>query len=191
MTGFRAVVLPLALTLAVSACSIFPPPVPPAALHDLGPMGTPGTPTGSTWSTVVVDAPQWLQEEHIRYRLTYADPTRVGFYTRDRWLAPASSLLAQRLSVAGAGGGYELHIQLLEFEQVFDSPRNARAVLGFRIEAQRPEDGRVAGAKTFRLSLATPSADADGAVSAFSALAEQAIIAISTWLAQLPAHTDH
>ena len=190
MKGFRAVASTLALTLAISACSIFPPPAPPPVLHDLGPSEYHAKPTQANWSSVVVDAPQWLGDEHIRYRLAYFDPTRVGFYARDRWLAPPPSLLAQRLSVAGGGYGYRLRIELLEFEQVFDGPNSARAILGFRAEAQRPEDGKVAGERTFRLALATPGADAAGAVKAFSELTEQAITAIGTWLAQLPAHPD-
>lgn len=188
MKGFHAIAASLALAFIASACSIFPPPAPPPVLHDLGPSGYRATPTQGTWSSVAVDAPQWLRDEHIRYRLTYFDPTHVGYYARDRWLAPPPALLAQRLLVAGGGDGYRLRVDLLEFEQVFDGPGSARAVLGFRAEAQRPEDGKVAGERMFRLTLATPGADAAGAVKAFSALTEQAITAISAWLEQLPAH---
>ena len=190
MMVFRALAPSVALMLAISGCSVFPPPSPPPALHDLGPSGNRAEPTQATWSTVEVDAPQWLQDEHIRYRLLYADPTRVRLYARDQWLAPPPSLLAQRLSLAGGGRGYRLHIRLLDFEQTFDGPKSARVILTFVAKAVTPETSQTAGQRVFQLNRTASSADAAGAVAAFAALVDEAVILIGAWVAEMPAYPE-
>jgi len=183
---FAIVMLFLLLGFALWGCSPFPERPAPPALHDFGaPAGITGQ-DGAMWSTVAVEAPDWLQDERIRYRLAYADPTQVRFYARDRWLAPPPSLLAQRLAVSGGGNGYRLRIGLLDFEQVFEGPQRARAILRFRATAKMPTDDRVAGQRLFQFARGTPSADAAGAVMAFAALVDEAIAGLNAWMAELP-----
>lgn len=175
-----------ALALAVPACSLLPRRQPAPALHDFGSASHAAEPSASAWSTVRVDAPEWLRDEGIRYRLRYSDPTRIRFYARDRWLAPPPALLAQRLSVSAGGRGYRLRIRLLDFEQVFDEPRSARTVLNFQATALAADGGEIVAARMFRLSRATPSPDAAGAVAAFSALVDEAVGLLEHWRAELP-----
>jgi cholesterol transport system auxiliary component len=170
--------------LAVQACSLLTPHEAPPALHDFGARTHVRIP--AYWSTVTVDAAEWLEDERIHYRLRYADPTRVRFYAAHRWLAAPSSLLAQRLSIAESGHGYRLHIRLVEFEQIFDKPKHARAILGFLAEADEPNCTRSKSKRVFRFSRPTPSADAGGAVVAFGALIEEATVSLARWLTELP-----
>ena len=60
------------------------------AMHDFGlPVSTSTYKSKRGNNPVInVDAPTWLWEDRIRYRLLYAAPTRVGFYTLDLWVAP-------------------------------------------------------------------------------------------------------
>lgn len=188
----RVAVSGTVLMFMVSACSLFPDrPISPA-LHDFGSSEkfTGSQSAGSeakAWSTVSVEAPEWLQNENIRYRLLYADPTRVRFYANDRWLASPAAMLAQRLSLASGAGGWRLKISLLEFEQVFDEPQKARMILVFSATAQRPASKEVVGKKVFNFSIHSPPADAEGAVTATPILVDEAINSLQTWCAELPA----
>ncbi len=94
--------LSFAMALCLSACTPFPQRDRPASLHDFGFRWNHNKQGDAPWSKVVVEAPEWLQDERIRYRLLYNEPTRVRFYTRDRWLAPPPSLLTQRLTAASS-----------------------------------------------------------------------------------------
>ncbi len=131
-------------------------------------------------------SPEWLNNENIHYRLLYADPTRVRSYSQDRWIAPPPDLLAQRLSLMGGGNGHGLKIKLLEFEQVFDGPGQARLILAFRAIAENSTDEGATSERLFQFSRPTPGADAQGAVTAVSALVEEAAKSLEAWLHGLP-----
>jgi cholesterol transport system auxiliary component len=180
----KRLALPLALLLALPACSLLPERPKSPALHDFGPAGKTLAAAPGAWSAAAVDAPEWLQTENIRYRLLYAEPTRVRAYAQDRWLAPPPALLAQRLALSQGAAGVRLKIKLLEFEQVFDSPQNAKAILAFRATALQPDNDTVLAEKVFQFAQATPEANAQGAVSGFSTLIGQAVNALQTWLAE-------
>lgn len=183
--------LALTLTLGLSACTPFPQREPPPSLHDFGFRWNQGVRGDAAWSSVVVDAPEWLQDDRIRYRLLYAEPTRVRFYTRDRWLAAPPSLLVQRLATAARGGdGYRLHIQLLEFEQVFDTSQRSRVILQLRAKAYQSETNRSAEERLFQLTRLAPAANAIGAVTAFAELIDETINSLETWLAELPSRPE-
>ncbi len=177
--------MPFALLLTLSACSLLPSRPPSPSLHDFGPAEKTLASEKASWSSVAVDAPDWLNSENIRYRLLYAEPTRVRFYSQDRWLAPPPALLAQRLSLSQGLGGLRLKIRLLEFEQVFDSPQNARIILAFRATAIQSDSETIADEKTFRLSLPAPSANAQGAVSGSASLIGEAVNGLQAWLAEI------
>ncbi len=179
----RCILIPIALMLGASACSILPGRPPSPALHDFGSVEKVAAGENTPWSTVTVDAPEWLQSESIRYRLLYADPTHVRFYSQDRWIAPPPSLLAQRLSLGGGGGDWRLKIRLLEFEQVFEGPQSARLIMVFRAIANRSGSEEAAAEKVFRFSRPTPEPDAKGAVSASADLVEKAANELRIWLA--------
>ncbi|QSA98151.1 ABC-type transport auxiliary lipoprotein family protein [Methylococcus sp. EFPC2] len=136
-------------------------------------------------TSVAVEAPDWLKDPRIHYRLLYADPTRVRFYADNRWLAPPPDLLAQRLAAAGAGRPYRLRIRLREFEQVFDTPDRARIVLGIVARAESLEHGEFVAERRFDFALSTSSPDAQGAVQAFSTAVDQAAGEIGAWLESL------
>jgi cholesterol transport system auxiliary component len=174
--------------LLMAGCTLIKEPPPAPALHDLGPAARAESPV--RWSVEAMDAPEWLRNDRIRYRLLYADPTRVGFYTLDRWAAPPPDMLEQQLAMAGNGKEYRLRIRLQEFEQVFDRPGEARVVMGFRAEAREPGSLRAAGEREFRLSRASPGGNAAGAVRGFSALVDEAVARLRAWLAELPAQAE-
>lgn len=166
----------LCLNLTLSACGLSAAR-PSASLHDFGPPTSGGGAIG-------IEAPAWLRDERIRYRLLYNDPTQVRFYTLDAWLAPPPALLARQLGGAAGAANIAVRLTLNEFEQRFDSPDSAQIVLGFRAAAESP-DGRPLGERQFRYAHPCSSADAKGAVDAYAATVAEASTDLQRWIATL------
>ncbi|MFI3199637.1 MAG: hypothetical protein QX196_15085 [Methylococcaceae bacterium] len=137
-------------------------------------------------SAITVDAPTWLWDNRLRYRLLYASPTQVGFYALDLWIASPPELFEQLLIASGKTQNHPLIIRLTDFEQQFDAPDKARVVLHFIVEAYANDDKKKIGTQAFYLEQSTPTADAAGAVNGFSMLTRQAANKIQVWLAGLP-----
>lgn len=157
---------------------------PPPAMHDFGPLRD--IPTIETASApITVDAPGWLKDSRLRYRFRFDDPTRVRFYADHRWLAPPPDLLAQRLRVAVARHPYRLHLQLTDFEQIFETSDHAQVVLRFEAKAETLGSGQAVADRTFVFKRPAATPDAHGAVAAFALLVDEAVDAVQTWLASL------
>jgi cholesterol transport system auxiliary component len=171
--------------LFITGCSISPKqPV----LHDFGsPIQASAYKNGQgNKPSITVDAPTWLWDNRIRYRLLYSSPTQVGFYALDLWIAPPPELFEQLLISSGKNRNYSLVIRLQEFEQQFDSHDRARVVLRFSVEAHAEGNNKKVGTQEFYLERPTATPDAAGAVSGFVKLTQQAADRIQDWLAGLP-----
>jgi cholesterol transport system auxiliary component len=134
---------------------------------------------------ITVDAPTWLWDNRIRYRLLYASPTRVSFYALDLWIAPPPELFEQLLISSGKTRNYSLIIRLHDFEQQFDAPDRSRVVLRFSVEAYSDDNNMKAGTQEFYLERPTTTPNAAGAISGFANLTRQAADRIQVWLAGL------
>ncbi len=77
---------------------------------------------------------------------------------------------------------YLLRIQMLEFEQQFDTPDKARVLLRFTVDIFSADSKRKLGSKEFRLQQPAISANAAGAVNGFSRLIKQAGEQIRAWI---------
>jgi len=156
-----------------------------SALHDFGsPVSIlADKSTRGNKPAITVDAPTWLWDDRIRYRLLYASPTRVGFYTLDHWVAPPPELFEQLLISSGKIQNYSLVIWIHDFEQQFDTPDRARVMLRFSVEAYSGGHDKKVHTKEFYLEQLTATADALGAVRGFANLTRQAADKIQVWLA--------
>jgi cholesterol transport system auxiliary component len=179
-----ATVTIIALTLLSAGCTN--PPKRPA-LHDFGlATASVAAPNHALVKPMLtVDAPTWLWDNRIRYRLLYADPTQVSFYGVDLWLAPPPELFEQYLLNGGSAIKHSLVIRLLDFEQQFDTPKQARVVLRFSVEAYSVDHQRKLDAQLFSLELPTKTPDAAGAVAGFTVLMKQAVVRIQDWVVGL------
>jgi cholesterol transport system auxiliary component len=155
------------------------------AVHDFG---LPASTATQGRASVTVNAPTWLWDNRIRYRLLFASPSQVRFYGLDRWIASPPELLEQLLTLSVQAQGYALIIRLQDFEQQFDAPDRARVVLHFSVEAYL--DNKKIGKQEFYLQQPTKTSDAAGAISGFTALAQQAGGKIQGWLAGLSDRRD-
>lgn len=160
-----------------AACSVA---VKQPALHDFGLPVPTAAHQGKT--SVTVNAPTWLWDNRIRYRLLFAAPSQVRFYGLDRWIASPPELFEQLLTAGGEVQDYALTIRLQDFEQQFDAPERARVVLRFTVEAYSADNKQKIGTQAFYLQQATKTPDAAGAIGGFSDLAQQAVGKIRDWL---------
>ena len=155
------------------------------AVHDFG-LPVPVLNGKNIEPAITVDAPTWLWDNRLRYRLLYAAPTQVGFYALDLWIASPPELFEQLLIASGKTQNHPLIIRLTDFEQQFDAPDKARVVLSFVVEAYVNDDKKKIGTQVFYLEQPTPTPDAAGAVNGFAELTRQAANKIQVWLAGLP-----
>lgn len=150
------------------------------ALHDFGISTSAAIDRGKT--SVSVNAPTWLWDNRIRYRLLFSEPSQVRFYGLDRWIASPPELLEQLLISSAKVQNYALMIRLHDFEQQFDAPDRARVVLHFSVEAYSVTNKQNIATREFHLQQPTKTPDAAGAISAFTTLARQAAGDIQAWL---------
>ena len=169
----------ITLMATVSACSIGANRGLPVR-HDLGPIAI----STAQDAAVTVNAPVWLWDERIRYRLLYEDTTVIRHYNLDRWEAPFPALLERRLTINGKRP-FTVHINLPQFEQQFETVNQARVVMSLMVSVFAASDYRLIANRSFNLSQNTVSPDAAGAIAGFVTLTEQAKTDIQSWMETL------
>lgn len=157
------------------------------ALHDFGLPVSTAVEQGK--SSVGVNAPTWLWDNRIRYRLLFSSPSQIRFYGLDRWIASPPELLEQLLTFSSKARDYVVIVRLQDFEQQFDTPDRARVVLRFSIEAYSDNKQQI-GAQAFYLQQPSKTPDAAGAIAGFIDLAHKAGEKIQQWIAALPGNKE-
>lgn len=136
-------------------------------------------------ATVEVNAPMWLGDGAMQYRLLYAEAAQRREYLESRWVARPGELLEQALARrlgAPAVGRCRLRVELNEFIQLFDSETRSRSFLSGRaILHVGPE---AVAARSFALDRPAPSPDARGGVAAASTAVEALGDELATWIAR-------
>ena len=180
----KALLMTAMLFLIASGCSIFPE-TKPSAVHDFGyPNSKPSSETSPSTqqATVTVESPKWLTDTRIRYRMLYATPTQVRFYSLDRWIAPPSGLFEQLLNNSEKPWPTPISIQLQVFEQQFDSSNKAKVVMHFTAATIPDDNSHQSQKRDFNLQLPCPTPDAKGAVTGFNMLTKQAVDKVQAWV---------
>ncbi len=157
-------------------------------LHDFG--VSVSTAAQQSKSSVSINAPTWLWDNRIRYRLLFASPSQVRFYGLDRWIASPPEMFEQLLNLSGASRDYALIIRLQDFEQQFDAPDRARVVLRFSVEAYSDNNKQKIGTQEFYLQQSTKTPDAAGAIIGFIDLVHKATERTQDWVAGLSNHQE-
>lgn len=193
MRGLRRAATTCCAALWLCACGMLPQPPASPALHDFGlPVGAPAvTLAGGQVAVAPVSSPSWLANSRIRYRLLFDEPARLRAYAQNEWIAPPAELMTARLrlafgnpdfAVAGAPGepAYRLEVELLDFEQVFDTAHSARSNLRAVVSLRSTKDGRVLGPRLFDVSMAS-SPSVRGAIDSGGAAVERLVAQIVLW----------
>lgn len=200
----RSIVLATSFSLALSSCAIQKQDA--VTLYDLGPQSAhqaglflpPGMPPVLIAG---VQAPYWLDNMMIHYRLTYANDQQIRSYAFSRWNMPPARLMEQKLTarIAAAGGvvlrasdgindGIMLRMELDDFSQRFDSPSQSIAGIELRVSAFRKHT--LLGQKTFRQNSPAPTSDAAGGVRALATASDAIADRVMAWLAELRQKTN-
>lgn len=175
--------LALFVALSVTACEITPKQ---PDVHDFGlPIGMGSSSSNVSVPNIDIDAPKWIWDTRIRYRLLYKSPTKVNFYMLDRWIATPPELFKQQLVAQGKSLRYPLSIKFLDFEQQFDSAKQAKVFIRVSVTAFSNTNKPLA-TREFQWQRLTQTPDANGAVQGFVALVHGAVNDIDDWLANLP-----
>lgn len=167
----------IVLSAFIAACSITSKPGPPV-MHDLGPIDQQ---TASS-VTITLDAPVWLWDDRIRYRLLYDDPTVIHYYNQDRWEAPLPALLERQLVITELRQNSHVQLQLIQFEQQFVTADRANVVMTLKASVFDDSSIRLLGKRRFRFEQKNVLPNAAGAITDFIMLIEQAQMEIQSWL---------
>ncbi|SER41614.1 cholesterol transport system auxiliary component [Nitrosomonas sp. Nm51] len=142
-----------------------------------------------------VSAPLWLDTRSIHYRLNYYNRSQSYTYANSRWSSPPAFLLTQQIKNKIAGttrhlvvedsgvaiADNELHIELEEFSQIFDTLNDSHVIIRFRTSLVS-NTHRLIAQKTFSARQKAPTADAAGAVEAFSIASNELVDALVEWM---------
>ncbi|MGR9115328.1 MAG: hypothetical protein ACU85E_06145 [Gammaproteobacteria bacterium] len=109
-------------------------------------------------------------------------PTVLKAYTRDRWIAPPSELLERRFSLIKTTHSLILKIQLVDFEQQFDAPEQARSLFSFDVQVFRSGVRKLLGQRYFKYQQKNETANAIGAINSFVELTNRAAADLESWL---------
>lgn len=139
-------------------------------------------------SSITVEAPKWLSDNRIRYRLLYAIPSQVRFYSLDRWIAPPPELFEQLFNDSEKQWLKPFTIQLQVFEQQFEAPDRAKVIMDFTASFVQTESKQKINERDFHLQAPCPTPDAKGAVAAFTLLTRKAVDETQAWLREVESH---
>lgn len=192
-TGIAAV----ALALVCGGCGIGPISTSPEVVqYDFGPAPA-RKPTQSLRKALLiydVSAPGWLDSTFIYYRLAYQDAARPLAYADSRWVGPPAELIGSRvrgrLAASGKGGivhpadgaraSYALRVELDEFAQVFDAPKQSRAIV--RLRASVLGRSALLAQKSFTVERTASTPDAEGGVRALIEASDEAVDQLVAWI---------
>lgn len=149
--------------------------------HDLGPLSTPQV----SKAKLTLNAPVWLWDDKIHYRLLYRDASAVRYYPLDRWAAPLPALLERRLSGIDATRPLVLRLELTQFEQRLQAPDDAQALIELTANAYCGADDEPLASRWFHRTLGT-TANVAGAVTGLGVLSDHLRSDIQAWVSGLP-----
>ena len=154
-----------------------------------------------------VDASAALDSTAVLYRLVYSDAQQLRPYAQTRWSMAPAQLLRQRLrehlgkrrAVLNAAQGVvvgkpalNLHLELDEFSQLFDSANSSKGLVRLRATVGQGGQGieRLLAQRSFVVQRAAPSADAAGGVRALTDATDALVQEIDQWVQQVEAASD-
>ncbi len=170
-------------------------------LFDLGPLpittAAASLPRTPPLRVIDVQAPAWLAEPRMFYRLLYDNAQQARAYSASRWLIAPGLMLDQRLrqqlvaagavvlpAADAAAGMPVLRIELEDFVQNFSSPSSSSARVVMR--ASLYTGYGLLAQNTFYGQVAASSADAAGGARALASASDRVISALICWLAANP-----
>ena len=169
----------LATALLAACAPLLTPKSAPQARFDLGAGGVEAAADARPIAFELRAAPT-LDTPAMRYRLNYADSTRVLEYSRARWAGTTTEILEQYLKShlnqqatrSQNTKRCRFDLELLRFEQVFTSAEASLGAIIVRARLQSPGQG-VLEESNLELTAPAPTPDANGGVKALALAADR------------------
>jgi cholesterol transport system auxiliary component len=79
-----------------------------------------------------------------------------------------------------------VRVALEEFSQIFDAPDSSRVLLRASVKLFNADDRITLTERTFTIDKKTPTADAQGAVSALTKASDEFVTEVINWLVDVP-----
>ena len=194
------------MALGLGGCAPLQPQ-PRATVYDFGPGAVSVAPANRMAARPAlvlsdVEASAALDSTAVLYRLAYSDAQQLRPYAHARWSMSPSQLLRQRLReqlalhrpVLNAAQGVvvgkpamNLHLDLDEFSQLFDSAQHSNGLVRVRATLGQGGEGveRLLAQRSFVVQRPAASADAPGGVRALTQATDALIEEIELWLQQV------
>lgn len=187
------------ILFTLSACALLDKPAPPVQqwlqLNPPDNVKILSEPGQRSLAVTKIQAPDWLQDGGLYYRLAYRDTLNLQPYAQSRWITPVPQQLLQSLrgylmdgrrfvvAAASQHSDYVLELWLDEFCQIYRRPDDSYATL--RAHATLLDaNHRILAQNTWRLEIAAASADALGGAQALQQVGNQWIQQLDQWIAK-------
>jgi cholesterol transport system auxiliary component len=193
------------IILLFAGCTFAPKITPPITSYDFGLLqSVPATASAEKQPQVeapslfieTIKTPAWLDNPAIHYRLSYHDTAQSYTYANSRWVATPATLLTQRIRnhfdthtsypIIRPGDGtradYTLHLNLLEFIQVFDTADSSHVVISFHASLIARHSRTQLAQRSFQLQHPAASTNAKGAVHALITTSDQLSDNLTAWI---------
>jgi cholesterol transport system auxiliary component len=173
------------LSITLAGCGPLLPRSPAPEVHDLGSQRA-ARPLVRVPVLTDVRAPDWLDGTAIHYRLAYESETRRRSYALSRWAAPPADLLSialrRMLDAPGATSTCRLVVELDEFIQVFEQPKESSALISGVATLVGANGRTIVDRMRFSLTEKAIDADAPSGVAALSRGVDALGARIADWL---------
>lgn len=174
--------------VALSACSILPPPPVAPTVYDLGAPVTQERKLPAWMPAIVeVGAPSWLSNASMQYRRDYLGLASREAYTGSSWAGAPAEMMTRFLSSQLAMGGAQatrcrLRVELDEFVQAFDTPVTSRSDIRTRVALLATRDSRPLSRHVIAVTIAADGADVRAGVAAHRRAAHRLADELVAWM---------
>lgn len=183
--------------LTLSACALLERPAPPVQqwfhLSALDSVKISPEPSRTRLSIAKIQAPHWLLDGGLYYRLAYRDALNLQPYAQSRWVTPVPQQLLQNLrrywigsrhfvmTEAPGPGDYVLQLWLDDFCQIYLRPDHSHAALRAHATLLDAHQ-QVIAQNSWQLEIAASSANALGGAQALDQASHQLINILDQWV---------
>jgi cholesterol transport system auxiliary component len=126
-----------------------------------------------------------LNQNRIRYRLNYQNPSRIFFYTESRWAATPSELFSNMLSktvnVAKNPMTCSLKLKIEAFDHVFQTPSASEGFVQLSVFLIEKKSQKVISSQLITESVSSNSPNAQGGTVALKQASENTLKKVINW----------
>jgi cholesterol transport system auxiliary component len=189
-TRMRSIILLITSSVILStlvACTSINKPKQHIAVYDFG-LSVASDNHQQITSKLLVETPtssESLNQDKIRYRLNYQNPSRVFFYTESRWAGNPSELFSSKLSkivnVRTTPTNCSLRMRIEAFDQVFHTTTESEGVVQLSAFVVSNQSKKIIASQLMTESVMSVTPNAQGGAAALQQASENALKKAVNW----------